>query len=164
MTEKEGQCGPSSPLCKATVVIGSEQGCTTADSQGIPLLYFRGFFFFYLLRCCSSSQNKSFIAISSWPCTRTPGALIELPSSGIINNPKSTRTMSLSFFVFGGGLCGSRNTPPTSLHLFFSLSVQFTERIWIWVTTLKMLWWLQLHGGGRSEAGTPACEERVSAS
>lgn len=58
--------------------------------------------FFYLLRCCSSSQNKSFMAISSWPCTRTPRALIELPASGIINNPKSPSSTSLSFFVFGG--------------------------------------------------------------
>lgn len=40
---------------------------------------------------------------------------------------------------------GSCDTPPTSLHVF-SLSVQYTERIW--VATLKMLWWVQLHGGG----------------
>lgn len=100
MTEKEGQCGPGSPLCEATVVIGSEQCYATADSPGIPRLHF--IFSFYLLRCCSSSQNKSFIAISSWPCTRTPRALIELPASGIISNPKSASRTSLSFFVFGG--------------------------------------------------------------
>lgn len=66
-----------------------------------PSLY-HFFFFFYLLRCCSSSQNKSFIAISSWPCTRTPRALIVLPASGIINNPKSASSTSLSVSVFEG--------------------------------------------------------------
>lgn len=124
MTEREGQCSRGSPLCEATVVIGSEQGYATTDSPGIPRLYFRIFFFFYLLRCCSSSQNKSFIAISSWPCTRTPSALIELSASGIINNPKSPSSTSLSFFVFEGGYSAPVTLPPppaTSFHWVFNL-------------------------------------------
>lgn len=89
---------PGSPLCKATVVIGLSNATLLLTPQGFPVFIF---FFFYLLRCCSSSQNKSFIAISSWPCTRTPRALIELSASSTINNPKSRSSMSLSFFVFG---------------------------------------------------------------
>lgn len=92
---------PGSPLCDATV---SDWGLSNAalppTPQGFPV--FIPFFFpFYLLRCCSSSQNKSFIAISSWPCTRTPRALIVLPASGIINNPKSASSTSPSVSVFG---------------------------------------------------------------
>lgn len=124
MTEKEGQCGPGSPLCEATVVMGSEQHYATADSPGDSLSLF--WFYFYLLRCCSSSQNKSFIAISSWPCTRTPRALIVLPASGIINNPKSPSSTSLSFFVWGFRFLW--HPPPHHLSQF---GVKCTERIWV---------------------------------
>ncbi|TNN79333.1 hypothetical protein EYF80_010357 [Liparis tanakae] len=43
----------------------------------------------YRLRCCSSSQNKGFIAISSWPCARAPCTLTEPSVSRIMAAPKS---------------------------------------------------------------------------
>ncbi len=72
---------PCSPLCAPIVVIGQ---------SSVTLYWLPGdsLFIFYLLRCCSSSQNKSFIAISSWPCTRTPRTLMEPSVSRIIYAPK----------------------------------------------------------------------------
>lgn len=117
------------------------------------------FFFFYLLRCCSSSQNKSFIAISSWPCTRTPRALIVLPASGIINNPKSASSTSPSVSVFEGFWVPVTLLPSTS---FARCSIYRTD---LGRNTKDAVVGAAARRGGSgwggSEAGMSACEECV---